>query len=347
MRIILDNIIFSLQRPGGVSGFWSKLVEELLKHPELDIRFLEREDAYRNIFRARLDIPSSQIIRYEKLPLRLDRYMPVRIDDDDPYIFHSPYYRFSTDKKAVNVVTLHDFIYEEAHVHSFPAKTIHKWQKSRALKHADAIGCVSNATLARLHKHYPQIKTEAKVIYNPIVCDMPSKQTSVTPYLLYVGSRAPYKNFEIAAKAAACSGRPLIIAGAPLTLEEKRTLSNLRLFFEQAEHPSPKKLASLYTNAFALLYPSSHEGFGIPIIEAQSHGCPVIISNCDACQEVGGPAAMTVLDMNVKTLTDAIDQLKNNRLRDKIISAGYDNAKRFILSDIANQYISLYQSTGI
>lgn len=343
MRLILDNIIFSLQKVGGVSGVWSKLVEELLKHPELDIKFLERDDARQNIFRAALDIPSSKIIRYGKLPLCMDRYMPVKTGESSPYIFHSPYYRFSTDKQAKNVVTLHDFIYEEARVHPLHARTVHKWQKSRALKHAEAICCVSNATLTRLHKHYPHIKTDAEVIYNPVVCDGSSRKLDITPYLLYVGSRDAYKNFEFAAKAAANSGKPLIIAGAPLTADEKKMLGSLRLFFEQVIYPSPKKLASLYGNAFALLYPSSNEGFGVPIIEAQSHGCPVIISNCDSGVEVGGNAAMSVLDLNVNTLTDAIAQLNNTRLRNKIINAGLVNARRFSSSDTADQYISLYK----
>ncbi|MCM1320297.1 MAG: glycosyltransferase family 4 protein [Muribaculaceae bacterium] len=343
MKIILDNIIFSLQKAGGISGIWSKLIEELLTHPELNLHFLERSDAATNIFRKQLDIPDAQIIRYENLPRKFDRYMPVKIGEETPYIFHSPYYRFSVDKHARNVLTVHDFTYEEAKVHSLHARAIHTWQKSRAIKHADAICCVSKATHSKLLKRYSHLKADTRVIYNPIVCDAPARKTDVIPFLLYVGDRTPYKNFIMAAEAAGKSGMPLIIAGAPLTHDEKGSMTHFRLFYEERKYPDAKKLANLYSNAFALLYPSKNEGFGIPIIEAQSYGCPVIINSCDACQEVGADAVVTVQDADVKSLTAAINGLHDTKLRNTLIAKGFENIKRFNIRDIANQYISLYR----
>lgn len=165
MRIVLDNIIFSLQKAGGISGAWAILVRELLKRAGLDIRFLEREDARGNIFRSGLHIPSSHIIPAKRLPLALDRYMPVRLRGDAPFIFHSSYYRTCTSPLARNVVTLHDFIYEEAGVHPPLARLVHSRQKNSALRHARAIVAVSHTTGNKLQERFPGM--QATVIPEP------------------------------------------------------------------------------------------------------------------------------------------------------------------------------------
>lgn len=350
MRIILDNIIFSLQKTGGISGAWAILIKELLKTDSDNILFVEREDACENIFRTDLNIPSDRIIKRKRLPLNADRYMPVRLEGEDaPFIFHSSYYRTCSSPKALNVITLHDFIYEQARTHSFLATAVHSFQKKKALRRAAAIACVSNDTLSQLKQRMPDLsdKVMTTVIPNPPVC-MPAKQEILNPntdnkFLLYVGGRESYKNFMQAAKAAETTHFPLIIAGAPLTVKEQAILNKEcpSLKYRVDEFPTPEHLSHLYATAFCLLYPSSHEGFGIPIVEAQAHGCPVIIGPCAACKEVGGDAVLSANSSH--TIADNIVLLNDRRHRYALIERGRKNITRFQPALIANQYRSLYK----
>lgn len=344
MRIFLDNIIFSLQKAGGISGAWAVLIRELLAMPELDIRFIEREDALQNIFRNQLAIPSSLIINSRRLPLRLDRYLPVRLEGDVPFVFHSSYYRICSSPTALNVVTLHDFIYEEARVHSPLARRVHTFQKKHALYHAAAIAAVSHATARKLTN---RLALSGKVIYNPPVCTPVSTSMKRNGFALYVGSRVSYKNFRQAAEAAAIAGVPMTIAGAPLDNEESALLASLahKSDFRIIENPDNNMLSRLYSSAMCLIYPSSHEGFGIPIVEAMTHRCPVITGPCDACIETGGGATLVTEDYSPEALARALVRIRMNPgLREDLANRGFEASRHFDASEMAHAYISLYQA---
>lgn len=348
MRIVLDNIIFSLQKAGGISGAWAILVRELMKRPGLDIHFLEREDARGNIFRSGLDIPSSRIINSKRLPLVMDRYMPVRLRGDAPFIFHSSYYRTCTSPRARNVVTLHDFIYEEAGVHAPLARWVHSWQKSRALRHASALVAVSHTTRSKLSERFPGM--QATVIPNPAVCAPCTLARDSSPredgYVLFVGGRDTYKNFPAALRATVSSNLAMRIAGAPLTDSEKRLLGARAAAadIKVIPYPDPDTLSALYAGALCLLYPSSHEGFGIPVIEAQAHGCPVIIGPCAACMETAGDGAVVAGDFTEEAFAMALTRLaKDPGLQRDLAAKGYENIRRFDPSDLSAAHLNLYE----
>lgn len=348
MRIILDNIIFSLQKAGGISGAWAILVRELLGRPDLDIMFLEREDASRNLFRAGLHIPASRIITPKRLPLLADRYMPVRLGGDAPFIFHSSYYRTCASPLARNVVTLHDFIYEEAGTHPLPARKVHSWQKNRALRHAAAVIAVSDTTRRKLYDRFPAVRAE--VIPNPAVCVPASDATPPVDgdagYVLFVGGRDTYKNFPAAVQAVAEAGLTLHIAGAPLTPAEQKLvgdcLPDSRV--EVTVYPDTPTLSRLYSQALCLLYPSSQEGFGIPVIEAQAHNCPVIIGPCPACMETAAGAALITEDYTPGAIARALDTLtKDPARRQALNKAAGRNQLRYQPARIARAHLRLYQ----
>lgn len=349
MRIVLDNIIFSIQKAGGISGAWAMLINEFLKRPELDCFFIEREDVHQNIFRNNIDIPASRILTHSHLPLIADRYMPVRMREDAYFIFHSSYYRYSPVSYAKNVVTLHDFIYEQTACHSFVAKAVHRLQKTKALSNASVIVPVSHTTQEELSDRLPDIKKKTSVIPNAAICRpdnalSASNRSGQDRYILYVGSRTAYKNFYNAACAASISDMPMVIAGAPLSDKERQTLNDITPQLRYCEIPNPtqEELSRLYTDAFCLLYPSSFEGFGIPILEAQAHGCPVIISNCKACMETAGAGAIISTSVDADALAGQINLLRRNDVRDNVILRGIANESRFSWKSIADAYIKIY-----
>lgn len=101
---------------------------------------------------------------------------------------------------------------------------------------------------------------------------------------------------------------------------------------------SDYQLKSLYENAFAYIFPSKEEGFGIPVIEAMKSGVPVIISNQRALTEVAGNAALVFQMHSFESLAEAITALINQNLRNELIEKGRKRAELFTKESFANQF---------
>ena len=159
--IVCDNIIFELQKFGGVSKYWAKNIEQIDKS-FLDICFLEGLSALNNYHRSQLSL--SKKIIHEKSPAILKKFLTT--PKFDTRIFHSSYYRIS-NRSEINIVTIHDFINE-----LFPSRFSDKFLsfiKKNACIKADKIITVSNNTKKDLLNLYPSINPEkVKVIYNGV-----------------------------------------------------------------------------------------------------------------------------------------------------------------------------------
>ncbi len=113
------------------------------------------------------------------------------------------------------------------------------------------------------------------------------------PYVLYVDSRAPYKNFSGLLRAfARCHLQDtfdlVAVGGGPLLAPELATTHELKIDQSLQVYPvvSDALLAEAYANAELLVYPSLWEGFGVPPLEAMSLGCPVLVSDCSSMPEI-------------------------------------------------------------
>lgn len=156
MKIIFDNIIYSLQKAGGISLYWTEIIKRFKKNK--NITFFENKNE--NIFRKNLTIDTNK----ELLSFCILRYLPFYRKIPSNSIFHSSYYRISFQKNIVNIVTVYDFIYEK--YKSGLAKYIHSLQKKIAINKADGIICISNNTKKELFKNFPHIsKNKVKTIY--------------------------------------------------------------------------------------------------------------------------------------------------------------------------------------
>jgi glycosyltransferase involved in cell wall biosynthesis len=102
---------------------------------------------------------------------------------------------------------------------------------------------------------------------------------------------------------------------------------------------------ALLENAELFILPSFYEGFGIPIIEAQAVGCPVITSNISSMPEVAGQAALLVDPNNIEKIAEAMYKIiSDNQLRKDLVDKGYANAKRFSWSGCARQTLEILTS---
>lgn len=350
IRILLDNIVFSLQRSGGVSVVWSELLKRL-QFNNVNFECIEY-NSIDNINRNQLNIASQNIRVRKKSFLKITRYFSPKTSCKEFFIFHSSYYRTCNKFNAINITTVHDFTYE--YYYTGLKKEIHLWQKYRAISKSDYIICISENTKRDLLKFLPGVDTtKIRVIYNGVSDDyfpIKEKTTIKLPfepemYVLFIGSREKYKNFELAVKAVAYNKFKLIIVGAPLSKQELSFLCNElgQDNFSEMGRVSNETLNHLYNAAIALLYPSEYEGFGIPVLEAQKAGCPVIAYNASSIPEVIGDTPLLLNTLSIESITECLDKLKIEKDRETIVSNGIENAKRFTWDRMYEQVIALYE----
>lgn len=291
MNVIFDNIIFSLQRFGGISVVWNELLQRAQADKELNLTELD----YRN----------------ERLYRRLERYRIPDYMAEKPSVFHSSYFRVLPQAEVHNVTTVHDLTYH-FYRKGLP-KAVHLWEEARALKHSEAIICISENTKRDLLTFYPWVKEETiHVIYNGVSDDFyPIKNIEKKGYLLFIGnSSVSYKRYDIAQEVAKRTGLELVTA----------------------RNVTSEELNKLYNEALCLLYPSDYEGFGLPILEAQKAGCPVIAQNYSSVPEVIGTGGLLVehssTEKIVQQMVEKVNEVQSRPMQG-IIAAGIENAKRF------------------
>ena len=95
MNIILDNIIFLLQKSGGISVYWHELISRMLHKNDVDVRFIEKTEISSNIFRKELKIPEDSKLNVASNKIKvLDRYSKIHLKlVGEKFIYHSTYYR--------------------------------------------------------------------------------------------------------------------------------------------------------------------------------------------------------------------------------------------------------------
>jgi len=351
MMLVFDNIVYSLQRTGGISRFWSKITE-----PYLDsAQFIEREDAIGNLYRCaqRLAHPLPD----HRLFKRLSRYMNFRLRfGGERHIFHSSYYRSNRAAGAINVTTIHDLIYER--FNSGLASRLHIAQKRQSLAAADAIVCVSEHTRKDLLEYYP-LTHEKLVLVIPNGVDPASAvapRASVRAevqaasdegaFFLYVGHRGSCKGFDRVYQALKLCGPRwrCIVVGDALQDKERAEIAAADLTGRVVPmgRISDTELAFLYGRAGFFFFPSLYEGFGIPPLEAMQHGCPVLASNRSAVPEVVGDAGVLFDPDDGTSLERGLASILAPATRERLVAQGRQRATSFSWCSIADQYRNLY-----
>jgi len=338
MKIVYDDIIYSLQKSGGISELWSCVTRSLSSHPITHLVY--RKSISNNLF---VEEKNHSYIDCSSRLLLLKRYFNVRFKSDEPFIFHSSYYRTCTNPNAINVTTVHDFMYE--YFHKEWKSNLHKIQKRNAVMNSDGIICISQNTANDLRKFYPEVKGTIRVIYNGyddttyrFFYKERKKQ------LLYVGGRRHHKNFRFAAEL--CKHLKdytlVIVGGGDLQADELNLLSGIR--YTKKGYTSKEELADLYNSSFMLLYTSNYEGFGIPPIEAQACGCVVACQNVSSLPEVVRDTTVFIkkddIDGSVRQILSCEDPQTYSRYQ----ALGLDNVKRFSWEKCASEYFSFYET---
>ena len=347
MRIVYDNIIFASQRSGGISVVWGELLQRALKDPSLDLSFVEFAPAD-NLVRAELEIPPERIRTVPACLRKAFKYLPVRSSGRTPFIFHSSFFRTCPNPRAINVTTVHDFTNEMYQTGSGARKE--RWIKHKAIRHSDYIICISENTRRDFFRFFPEFPQERVcVIYNGVSeVFRPLEDAGPLPfekgsYLLFVGERRGYKRFDVVSDLVLGSSLPLVFTGAPLSPEEEERFAPAKERCFYAGRVPAEELNRLYNGALALVYPSEYEGFGLPVIEAQRAGCPVIACNASSIPEIIGDTPLLMEKPSADCILQKIGLLHDAPVRAAVIRGGLDNARRFSWDKTYGQTRALYE----
>ena len=245
-----------------------------------------------------------------------------------------------------NVLTIHDFGYYENPVHSPLVKFVYSLIWFRLpLMFIDRVTVVSMFTKEKLVRYFKFPIGRIHVIPNPVKpIFQPSPKTSITekPVVLMMGT-GKHKNLQNLIEALSDTGYHLDIIGWPDSAEIER-LERARISYKVYNGLSDTEVYDRYKACDVLFMASFYEGFGMPIIEAQSVGRPVVTSNLGAMKE-GGEGSTILVDPNdVVAIRECITSLVTDKaLYDKYVWQGYSNAAKYDYKKIAGMYADVYR----
>lgn len=213
------------------------------------------------------------------------------------------------------------------------------------VKRAGYVTTISNASKNELLKYVDVDEKKVRVIYIPVSKGMkfsPKIFNTIKPIILQIGTKEN-KNLIRLAQAIKGINCKLEIVGV-LNQEQLLALADNKIDFNNAVNISNEELKEKYQQADLLAFVSTYEGFGMPIVEAQLIGRPVITSNLMSMPEVAGDGALLVDPYNVDEIRNGIlKMIKNETYRNLLIEKGKENAIRFSVESITNEYAELYR----
>jgi glycosyltransferase involved in cell wall biosynthesis len=210
--------------------------------------------------------------------------------------------------------------------------------------HSRIVTVVSEATrrdVLRLTGCSPQKIVVIPTVIKSNFSHKPKEFNQNHPTFLHIGN-SPNKNLE--RHAAALQGLPcrLHVIG-DISAAQIRLLNDLKINYQISINLTDEQMREAYENADVLLFCSLIEGFGMPILEAQTVGRVVITSNISAMPEVAGDGACLVGPLSINEIRTAIDRVLIDEIyRNTLINNGLQNIRRFNPSTVAQQYADLY-----
>lgn len=266
------------------------------------------------------------------------------------------------------VITVHDLGAKYLpKMHQLKQQLYLKFMTDVQLKTASHIIAVSKATkddiIYNLQIHPDKISVVYEG-YNEKLFKPNKVKPLPYPYFLFVGTIQPRKNLERLIKAYAQGPRTLphlVLAGSKGWMSEEIYELPKKLGIEKyvkfLGYVPDEKLPALYSGAEALLFPSLFEGFGLPILEAFSCGCPVLTSKVSSMPEVtrvsdvipsavegSHYAAILVDPYSIDAIAEGIKQIMDQKVKEKLVKEGFKQAKKFSWQKAAQETLQVITS---
>jgi glycosyltransferase involved in cell wall biosynthesis len=372
MKILYDHQIFYRQNYGGVSRYFCELMNQFSADPDirftLPLRYVQNDNLsqfpqlnkfwskryemfYNNQFISLLQ----KKIRFNALNFGLNYIVNNQGESErllkkqDFDVFHPTYYEpyfLKYLQKKPYVLTVYDMIHEIFPIY-FKTHDKTKIWKKQLIENAGTVIAISENTKQDILKFTNVEEDRICVIYlgnsfeNSL--EHPHFNASSYPplmrktYLLFVGGRPAYKNFNffIESVSGILSKEEelhVVCAGSsPFSRQEKKIFKKMNIL-DKVHHVNvdDNSLKNLYKNARAFVFPSLYEGFGLPVLEAFSCKCPALISNSSSLPEIGGDGAGYFDPYDGESIRFAVERvLFNEEYREDLIQKGSERLKFF------------------
>jgi len=360
LKILFDHQAFSLQRYGGISRYFANLYHASQNQTEClsAISVLYSKNYYIKDYPGALGSTLGSILlnKERKIYKWNAKYSKYIIDKNDFDVFHPTYYDpyFIDHIKKPVVITIHDMIHEKFPDY-FDTGDSSAYNKRLCIEKADHIIAISDATKKDIQHFYNIPDEKITVIHHgfqPFEVKEKQKSLSQQNYLLYVGDRRAYKNFSLFITAITpllkkdSSLKIMCIGGGNFKQAELEIIMRLKIqnqIFQLTA--SDDDLIKLYENAIAFIYPSLCEGFGLPLLEAFQHDCPIVASDIDCFREIGGNAVQYFDPYIEQDILYNIEQIIDNEsLRKTLIENGRRQLLKFPISLCTEKTINVYKT---
>ena len=254
--------------------------------------------------------------------------------------------------KDRTILTIHDLVF--LHTYKGLRRSLLKWIfVNLPVRRAKYITTISEKSKQEILDYTNCNPEKILVIPNPVdpilaastplpSAGLPTMVGKFNPAtILFLGTK-PNKNLEISIAALFGLDVHLRIIGE-LSRKQKEMLSKFNINYSSDFSISPEQLASEYSNADIILFPSTYEGFGLPVIEGFQAGKPVITSNISPMKEVAGDGALLAEPTSIASIREAVIKLLNDQtLKIQLVAAGKDKVKQYQPGFIAEAYQQLW-----
>jgi glycosyltransferase involved in cell wall biosynthesis len=241
------------------------------------------------------------------------------------------------------LLTVHDCVSLER-LRGFKRAVFRWFWYSLPVARAALVSVISESTRRELLRHVKCDPAKVRVVPNCVSSDFLRRDKPFgerKPMILQVGTGV-HKNLARGIEAVSGLSCHLRIIGR-LSSEQRSILARHRIEFSNVESATHAEIATSYQQCDLVLFVSTYEGFGLPIVEANATGRPVVTSNLFSMPEVAGEAACLVDPFNVATIRAGIVRVIGDpAYRHSLVAAGFENVKRFEPRGIAAQYADLY-----
>jgi glycosyltransferase involved in cell wall biosynthesis len=363
MKILFDHQKFTTQRYGGISRYFANIIQQIAttKDFSCEVGLIYSQNHYLNTETSAADKFLGRLLKSDPIAARLyalnENYSNRLIKQNKFDVFHPTYYDayFLTTLKKPLVTTIHDMTYEKLPEYFWAHDSLTK-NKRLHIERADAIIAISETTKSDLLKYHAVDDSKVSVIYHGIDPDSNLTVDTVRNlpenYLLYVGDRSGYKNFYLFIDAFKSLSQKypelnvVLTGGGTLGIADQELLMRLKLG-NRVKHVNvtDAQLNYLYQNAVLFVYPSLHEGFGLPILEAFKAKCPILLSDTPCFKEIAQESVEYFSTHSAEDLAAKIESfLCNNSKRNSLISKGLVRLRDFPLDKSIKETLDLYKS---
>ena len=354
------NALAAFKQPRtGVEEYTYQLIKRLIKLDETRKHYFLLYAGGQNSLD--FNLPDNFKIRQLKWPLpmwtqvRLARELSLR----QPDALFIPVHVLPLIHPKNSVVTIHGLEYEY-YPEMYPVRHLRylRWSTKYALKHARKIIAVSESTKKDLVELYGGNPEKIEVVYHginegilPLGRDL-SRPKGRTPHLIFIGRLETKKNihgliraFNLLKEKYKIPHKLVLVGPRGYGYESfKFQVSSFKFKNDiiEAGYVSEQEKWALFKNADVFVFPSFYEGFGLPILEAQTAGAPVVASNVSSMPEIAGEGAILIDPKNIEDMAEGIYKvISDEKLKRDLIEKGYENIKRFSWQKCAEETLKL------